>query len=103
MDLQNILFDVPAVIKSRETYEFLGFNADTAQVLWTRYTSASDDDPTDFFYYINYHLSETSDEPGSSPQEWEEFMINKGVQQWLRQAILMDEFADLRYTATCIR
>jgi hypothetical protein len=94
-------FEIPAIIESKATYEFLGYESDTAQAIWTRYSTKPEDMPSDFFDFARYHLRGAHLCPGVPREECEKFMIDKGVQPWLRQAILMEEFEDLRSTDSC--
>ncbi|KAJ5203158.1 hypothetical protein N7449_005237 [Penicillium cf. viridicatum] len=41
--------ELPQELKSRETYEFIGFNKETASKLWDQYLSRPIDDPLDPF------------------------------------------------------
>ncbi|KAF2232670.1 hypothetical protein EV356DRAFT_504930 [Viridothelium virens] len=88
--------------ESKSTYEYLGFNSDTAQAIWTRYSTRDPDMPYGFLDFAEGQLGYILSGPSSDSQECNEFMTRVGVKPWLRQAILMDEFADLRNTATCV-
>ena len=92
--------DIPADLQSKETYRFLGFDDDTATSLWNLFTQQ--DMEADFFDFVVWHF-EGSEVPdvSSGEENWEVTMLDWGIDRSLRKAILLPEFADIRFTATC--
>lgn len=94
--------EIPADLRSPETYEFLGFTYGTAQSLWQRYLSQPEGMNAGFFDFAVWHVEEPERADAFSDQDdWEAFMETLGIGQKLQNAILLPEFADLRGTASC--
>ncbi|MCJ1235503.1 hypothetical protein MMC14_003472 [Varicellaria rhodocarpa] len=92
---------IPAVLESKETYEFLGFDDNIAQILWDLYVNKPADLEADFFSFVTWHFEQHSTDATSGLDDWDEFMIDFGINRKLRLAILLSEFSDICYTATC--
>ncbi|KAI9846024.1 MAG: hypothetical protein M1838_001474 [Thelocarpon superellum] len=98
--------DIPADLESKETYMFMGFDDTTATMLWDKYTTACDDpefgDEYDFCEFAVDHVI-TADHPDATSEEddWDAYMRAVGIDDKLREAILLPEYEDIRYTATC--
>ncbi|MCJ1365847.1 hypothetical protein MMC16_004972 [Acarospora aff. strigata] len=94
--------EVPANLRSRETYAFLGFDEETATRLWERYISKPADMPASFFDFAFWRIDEsTTPDASSASDDWDSCLRAHGTNDKLRTAILLPEFADLRYTASC--
>lgn len=94
--------EIPAVLKSLETYIFIGFDAATATSLWHRYVHYADEVQGDFFDFALWHIEYSDVEDSTSGHDdWNECMRRLGINEKLRIAIMMPEYEDIRYTATC--
>ncbi len=94
--------EIPANLRSRETYSFLGFNNETAAKLWGRFVDAPADTPISFLDYAVSHIDENETHDAcTASDDWDFCLKAHGINDKLRTAILLPEFADLRYTASC--
>lgn len=104
--------ELPENIRSLETYTFIGFDLKTAAALWTRYVNHPNDDDgfrvnhpledDEFFDYAIWRIEGSNvRDVASDEDDWDATMIGWGINDKLRSAILLPEFDDLRYTATC--
>ncbi|KAJ6133490.1 hypothetical protein N7471_008705 [Penicillium samsonianum] len=99
--------DLPQELTSRETYEFIGFNKETAGKLWDQYLSRPIDDPLDpfDFGFMDYARSQvknsTVPDVLSVTDDWTLTMAALGISQCLQQSILHPDFDDVRATASC--
>ena len=102
---RNLAFEgieIPANLRSQETYEFLGYDSPTAESLWERFLSQPVDMEADVLDFALWrvdlwHLPNAT----SGSDDWDGFMIGLGINDKLRNAIMLPEYADLRFTATC--
>lgn len=94
--------EIPADLRSLEAYIYIGFDAATAALLWHRYVNFADEVQGDFFDFALWHL-EFSNVPDatSGEDDWDACMKALGINDKTRAAILLPEFEDIRYTATC--
>ncbi|KAI9769594.1 MAG: hypothetical protein M1839_003633 [Geoglossum umbratile] len=95
--------EIPAVLHSIETYMYIGFTNDRAKILWDRYVTVIDEAfDGDFFDYVRWHFEQVNvPDATTSTDDWNACMIAMGVNEKLRMAILLPEFDDIRFTATC--
>ncbi|MCJ1242401.1 hypothetical protein MMC14_010409 [Varicellaria rhodocarpa] len=94
--------EIPATLKSEETYAFLGFDEATADTLWLLYSNKSEDLPGDFFEFVKWHIENPEyDDATSGRDDWDAVMRKIGISSRLRKAILLEDSADIRLTATC--
>ncbi|KAI9766924.1 MAG: hypothetical protein M1840_006221 [Geoglossum simile] len=95
--------EVPAVLHSIETYMYIGFIKDQAKILWDRYDTVVDEAlDGDFFDYVRWHFEWTHvPDATTSTDDWNACMIAMGINEKLRTNILLPEFDDIRFTATC--
>ena len=94
--------EIPATLKSEETYAFLGLDEATAETLWLLYSNKSEDLPGDFFEFVKWHIENPEyDDATSGRDDWDAVMRNIGISNRLRKAILLEDIADTRLTATC--
>lgn len=94
--------EVPARLKSQETYEYLGFTRERAAELWTRYLTYGDEIQGDFLDFAIWQ-AENDNYPDASSQfdDWDALMKSLDINDQLREAILLPEYENIRYTATC--
>ncbi|KAI9774715.1 MAG: hypothetical protein M1839_001676 [Geoglossum umbratile] len=95
--------EIPAVLHSIETYMYIGFTYNRAKILWDRYVTVVDEAfDGDFFDYVKWHFEDTRvPDATTSTDDWNACMIAMGVNEKLRTDILLPEFDDIRFTATC--
>lgn len=88
---------------SPETYEYLGFNRETAVRLWGYHANAPSELPdTDFLDYARFQLEESGVEDATPiAQDWVAVMDALGINHTLQSAIMIPEFDDVRATASC--
>ena len=99
---QSDEIEIPADLRSAESYEFLGFTYGTAVRLWNRYLSQPEGMNAGFYDFAVWHVEEPErTDVYSNEDDWRAFMETLGVGQKLQNAILLPEFADLRGTASC--
>lgn len=103
-------FEVPASLRSVESYVFMGYTEETARVIWQQYLKGSTiltEDPEcplefGFLECALRHVEDALAENASSvSDDWEACMTSLGINETLKKAILTQEFTDIRYTATC--
>lgn len=99
--------EVPADLRSPEVFEFLGFNNITAAALWQRFITQ----PADMVEIMGYEMldfararveEEAYPDATSGLDDWEACMDRMGLSDPLKRAILLPEFEDIRYTASCM-
>lgn len=97
------MHDIVHSLKSVQGYMLLGFNHATATILWNRYTSVDDPEcPYEFIDVAKFYIQSPSIKDAETPLEnWSVCLNALGVSQQLHDAILLPEFEDLRYTASC--
>ena len=92
--------EIPEVLHSIETYEFMGFNHDTAVQLWERFTTCPEDEDPDILDFAMWQVKSTRDAI-AEPDDWRGCMEHAGISEELQDAILQSDFADVRSTASC--
>lgn len=95
--------DIPVSLRSVESYEFLGFTRARAEALWRLYLAprlpGMEDDFDDF---ARWHIEHpTGEDPTSAQDDWDGYMRGLGINDELRTAVLLPEYDDVRYTASC--
>jgi len=94
--------EIPADLRSQETYEFLGFDYHTAVALWQRFLSQPADMQAEFFDFAQWHIEEPERPDATSGlDDWDACMITIGINNKLRNAILLSEYSDICCTASC--
>lgn len=96
--------EVPESLKSAESYEFIGFDRETALEIWSRFIDTSDpDDPEgDFMGYARSYVNHSGVPDALSVlDDWTSTMNRLGINKTLQSAIMLPEFDDLRSTASC--
>lgn len=89
--------EIPETLESKETYEFIGFDEDVAFEILERYSNNDPDMPGNFLQFAQYHIG-TELDAYTEHDNWDARMESMGVAKALRNAILIPEFDDLRYT-----
>ena len=95
--------EIPAWLDSIETYMYIGFTSDQAAILWDRYVTVVDEAfDGEFFDYVRWYIEEVDiPDATTSTDDWDACMLAMGINEKLRTAILLPEFEDIRFTATC--
>jgi hypothetical protein len=95
--------EIPAILDSLETLEFIGFSSNVAKTIWEGYERSSrlfPDLDAGMLDVAMSHLEAVEVENCTSEgQDWEGAMVKMGINAKLRRAILLPEFSDIRYTA----
>lgn len=91
--------EIPEALYSKETYEFMGLTEEVACKVWKRYSARDPAMPDSFLQFAQYHI-EMNNVPDAytGSDDWDACMEHMGVTKALRNAILIPEFEDLRYT-----
>lgn len=97
--LSQRFIEIPETLESKETYEFMGLTEEIASDIWKRYSTRDPAMPDSFLEFARYHI-EINDAPDAYTKydDWDGCMKHMGVTKTLRDAILIPEFEDLRYT-----
>ncbi|KAI9779363.1 MAG: hypothetical protein M1816_003610 [Peltula sp. TS41687] len=94
--------EIPADLRSKETFEFLGFDDTTAATLWQRFLDQPADMGADIINFARWQVRYAgSPDATSATDDWDGCMIKMGLTVWLRQAILLPEYYEIRFTASC--
>lgn len=94
--------DIPAVVQSYETYVFLGFTEEAARKLWTRYLTQPLDMNAYHFDFVEYAIEDEGiPDAESSEDDWIGCMQAIGITRNCQDAIMLEEFEDIRYTRSC--
>lgn len=98
-DVAHYFIEIPETLESKETYEFIGLTEEIASDIWKRYNTRDPAMPDSFLEFAQYHI-EMHDAPDAYTRydDWDACMEHMGVTKDLRDAILIPEFEDLRYT-----
>lgn len=90
---------------SRETYQFLGFDKPTAEMLWERYLTGDPTNPFGGFvgYFQTYIEWSKVQDAESVHDDWWGTMRKLGINETLQAAITVPGFDDIRTTASCKR
>jgi hypothetical protein len=93
---------VPETLESVESLEYVGFTTSMAEKIYNRYQNSPEDIPWAFFEFALAVIEDPQIEDAESPQDdWFACMTRIGLDEDFQRAIMLEEFADLRYTATC--
>ena len=104
---RTAFIEVPAVLESMETYIFIGFDNATARRVWARYSNyVKNADPDDtegkFMDFARWQVENVRfADATSETDDWLGYMKAIGVSEELQNVIMLPEFSDLRYTASC--
>ncbi|TGZ77108.1 hypothetical protein EX30DRAFT_398784 [Ascodesmis nigricans] len=94
----KITTEIPDVLISRQTIEFLGLREDLVSILFEEYTLLSQPSPSvDFDLYIELQVEATNIEPFvSHPDPWRAALKEMGFRAEFIEAIMDPEFRDFR-------
>ncbi|KAK6513052.1 hypothetical protein TWF506_009215 [Arthrobotrys conoides] len=95
--------EIPVKFESLETLEFVGFCTDRAKTILNLWLKTPSSDPRTFLDFTLEFLKYPSDleDAYSEIDDWESALRQFGISSRLKRAILMPEFQDIRYTASC--
>ncbi|KAI9786809.1 MAG: hypothetical protein M1839_005040 [Geoglossum umbratile] len=95
--------EIPAVLYSVETYMYIGFTREQARILWCLYDTVVDEALDGHFMdYVRWHIERPElPDATTSTDDWDACLRSMGINEKLRTAILLPEFNDIRFTATC--
>jgi hypothetical protein len=96
----NVPFiEIPDTLFSVESYVYMGFTEMTARQIWNRYITRPHDMPDTFLDFASAHVN-LSSEPDvyCADEDWDGCLRSCGINQKMRNAILMAEFEDIRYS-----
>ena len=80
----------------------LGFTEARAGDIWGRHNSQSEDMGAEFVDFACWAIEEPEIlDAEASSDDWNECMDNEGIGERLKNKILLEDFEDVRYTATC--
>lgn len=107
LSLDDLLI-IPEVLFSVQTYEYCGFTSAVASRLWNLYQKNKDEFPEyDNSEHRNYFLSfafafidDVSEPSAFQDQEWKGALQTMGFDSQTQDAIMLEEFTDLRRTET---
>lgn len=104
-DKYNFEVEIPESLKSKETYVFLGFTIEKAEMLWGRWLEVDEDarepdGPVGFIDIATQHIRNQNNNVDDDGKNWNAVLSGWGIGDVLREAILDKEFDDLRYTAS---
>jgi hypothetical protein len=97
--------EIPAVIESIETLEFIGFTYATARILWeslVKNRSGSSQFDLDFLGIVTYYLDNVEGVPDCTSQDddWHGAMTKIGINDELQRAIMHPVGTRYRFTAS---
>lgn len=98
------IVEIPAILESKETYVSMGFTEERAAELWQRYSRYGEEINGGFLDFAVWHVENDSPfypDATSGSDDWDACMRDLDINDKLRAAILLPEFEDVRYTATC--
>jgi hypothetical protein len=93
--------EIPAILESIETLEFIGLNSTAALKVWDWFANNPYPEfDQGFFGTVKSYVDLAEDVPDctSASQDWNAALIALGINDTLRDAILLPEFSDLLYT-----
>jgi hypothetical protein len=89
--------EIPAMLYSKETYEFMGFDSPTAQQLWNYFSNPYA--PRTFLETaVGYIDGSQVADCTSQGHDWDNSMRQLGMDQELRNSMLNPIYGDVRYT-----
>lgn len=91
--------EVPDKLLSIESYVYMGFTEMAARQIWDRFITRPHDMPDTFLDFAYAHVNMSS-EPDvyCADEDWDGCLRRCGINEKLRNAILMPEFEDIRYS-----
>lgn len=97
---------VPVYLFSKQAYEYCGFTPDAAQELWDTYKKFEHEcpdypdlrEPEHFLSFALTCIDLVPEPPLFDDDEWRTALTAMGLESALRDAIMLEEFADIRRT-----
>ncbi|KAI4128888.1 MAG: hypothetical protein LQ347_004000 [Umbilicaria vellea] len=107
LSLDDLLI-IPKVLFSVQTYEYCGFTSAVASRLWNLFQKNKDefpefDDPEHRDYFLSFafaFIDEVSEPSAFQDQDWKGALQTMGFDSRTQDAIMLEEFTDLRRTET---
>lgn len=97
-------FWIPELLESIETLEYLGFTGARAREVWTTYRAQLQDEDLAWGFF-DHALDQAEphdvEDAHCASDDWADCMTKIGIDAHVQKAILLPEFSDLRYTASC--
>ncbi|KAF3928542.1 hypothetical protein ABW21_db0205311 [Orbilia brochopaga] len=100
--------EIPTHLESKETLECIGFSPDRAAQLWELFSNPQivdddDDDDVDncLYTFILETLRYSTCDAIDVYDDWRGALLGLGIGDWLSEAIMAEEFKDIRHTASC--
>ena len=91
--------EVPDKLLSIESYVYMGFTEMVARQIWDRFITRPHDMPDTFLDFAYAHVNMSSEpEVYCADEDWDGCLRRCGINEKLRNAILMPEFQDIRYS-----
>ncbi|OAA76180.1 hypothetical protein LEL_05864 [Akanthomyces lecanii RCEF 1005] len=115
-DANEAFASIPAEIISKATLVYVGFDLDTATLLWSKWTNREQDggiyregDPIGahgeqmaFLDFMSGGIGERGDTWDTDNQKWIDCMNAYGMAREFQEAILDPQFNDIRHQQTCV-
>ncbi|KAF2142645.1 uncharacterized protein K452DRAFT_318231 [Aplosporella prunicola CBS 121167] len=94
--------DIPSVLHSQETYEFIGFTPQVAADIWQCFLTQPPDLDGSFLDFTTEHVGlHPISDAESGHDDWIGCLQALGINDQLSTAILLPEYDDIRFSATC--
>ncbi|KAK6336857.1 hypothetical protein TWF718_009646 [Orbilia javanica] len=97
--------EIPVFLQSKETIEAIGFNKEKAHAIWALWEKLPDDEriPSTFIRFVLDVITEETfgQKALIAGDNWGPYMDTLGISSSLKEAILLPEYEDIRFTASC--
>ncbi|EGX47929.1 hypothetical protein AOL_s00081g256 [Orbilia oligospora ATCC 24927] len=100
--------EIPVFLESRETLEFVGFCPERAEYIWDLWSKIPMHDIHVFNFFdfaVDFipdpGIRQTRTEAINEKDGWREYMDELGISTGLKIAILLPEYENVRFTASC--
>ncbi|MCJ1419979.1 hypothetical protein MMC32_006335 [Xylographa parallela] len=90
--------EIPDLLESQVTLEWLGFDADAARMLIQRWENWDPDDPSDFMTLVRDHVRISEYDAFGPSENWLRALRTMGIAPKLRDAILDPVYRPIRCT-----
>ena len=97
---------LPLFLESEETFAYIGFDDSTAKKLWAQHVRLeahpmAEDFHMGFFSVAEDHIAETGFDAWTQEDDWRGSLDSLGINRKLQDAIMLVEYADIRFTGSC--
>lgn len=96
--------EVPLVLESKETIEYIGFTQEKAELIWDTWCRDQEEYPlqNDFFpFVVSYVYSSTKEyDARSRSDDWMACLDRIGLNEELKGSMMLELFADIRCTGS---